>query len=316
MRIHLDTDFGGDPDDACALAMLLGWPDVELTGITTTIDADGLRAAYVKHVLRLAGRDEIPVAAGAAVSLTTGRRADPFRDERYWPVALTPLRSSLDDALDAIARSIAVGATIVAIGPQTNLALLEQRRPGLLRQTSVVVMGGWIAPPSAGFPAWGPEMDFNVQWDTRAAEMVAAAARLTLCPLTTAMRATLRAADLPRLRAAGPLGALLARQSETYGLDAGMPALGREHAGWPDDLMNVQWDPVACAAALGWDGVTIAEQRLTPVREDGVLRFQPSEHGAPVRVAIDVDGPRFGECWLAAVANTQRVAQNRIRLKG
>ena len=38
MPIHLDTDLGGDPDDACALAMLLGWPDVELVGITTTAD--------------------------------------------------------------------------------------------------------------------------------------------------------------------------------------------------------------------------------------------------------------------------------------
>jgi hypothetical protein len=26
MLIHLDTDLGGDTDDACALAMLLGWP--------------------------------------------------------------------------------------------------------------------------------------------------------------------------------------------------------------------------------------------------------------------------------------------------
>ena len=32
-RIHLDTDLGSDTDDLAALAMLLGWPDVELTGI-------------------------------------------------------------------------------------------------------------------------------------------------------------------------------------------------------------------------------------------------------------------------------------------
>lgn len=36
VRVHLDTDLGGDPDDACALAMLLGWPNVEIVGITTT----------------------------------------------------------------------------------------------------------------------------------------------------------------------------------------------------------------------------------------------------------------------------------------
>jgi hypothetical protein len=29
VRIHLDTDLGGDPDDASALAMLLGWDGVE-----------------------------------------------------------------------------------------------------------------------------------------------------------------------------------------------------------------------------------------------------------------------------------------------
>jgi inosine-uridine nucleoside N-ribohydrolase len=39
IRIHLDTDIGGDLDDLCALALLLGWPDVELTGVTTVLEA-------------------------------------------------------------------------------------------------------------------------------------------------------------------------------------------------------------------------------------------------------------------------------------
>jgi len=46
-RVHLDTDLGGDPDDVCALAMLLGWPDVEITGITTTLDVAGRGARHV-----------------------------------------------------------------------------------------------------------------------------------------------------------------------------------------------------------------------------------------------------------------------------
>lgn len=37
-KIRLETDVGGDTDDACALAMLLGCPDIEIVGITTTID--------------------------------------------------------------------------------------------------------------------------------------------------------------------------------------------------------------------------------------------------------------------------------------
>jgi purine nucleosidase len=306
VRVHLDTDFGGDPDDACALAMLLGWPGVELVGVTTTIDADGFRAACVAHCLDLAGRADVPVAAGAGRSLTTGRRADPFRDGRYWPDALRPDRAPPGAALDLLARSIEAGATIVAIGPVTNLALLEVMRPGLLAGTAVTVMGGWIEPPGVGFPPWGPELDFNIQWDTRAAEIVFAATNLTLCPLAAAMRAPLRAADLPRLRASGPLGALLARQSETCGDDSGLAALGRVCPGWPDDLVNVHWDPVACAAALGWDGIAIEAMRLTPVREGDVLRFRPARDGRPTRVVASVDGERFGGTWLAAVAAAQQ----------
>lgn len=303
MRIHLDTDFGGDPDDACALAMLLGWPEVELVGITTVLDVAGWRAAYVEHCLRLAGRDDIPLAAGAAVSLTTGQVADPFlADERYWPSNLAPRPSVPGVALDLLHQSIEAGATIIGIGPYTNLALLEQGRPGLLAQAPVVVMDGWVEPPVAGLPAWGPEMDFNVQWDTQAAEIVAAAAAtLTLATLSATLMAPLREPDLPGLRAAGPLGELLARQSEVYGREQGMAELGRAHAGLPDDLLNIHWDPVACAVALGWPGATVAERRLRPVLEGETLRFQPDDAGSLVRVVTAVDGAAFSEAWLAAV---------------
>jgi purine nucleosidase len=91
VRIHLDTDLGGDTDDACALAMLLGWPGVELIGITTTADPGGRRASDVAHCLQLAGRDDVSVAAGAEVSLTTLRSATSITgDERYWPTSIPP----------------------------------------------------------------------------------------------------------------------------------------------------------------------------------------------------------------------------------
>ena len=43
-----------------ALAMVLGWPDTELVGITTTADPEGLRAGYLAHFLGLAGRSGYP----------------------------------------------------------------------------------------------------------------------------------------------------------------------------------------------------------------------------------------------------------------
>jgi hypothetical protein len=161
------------------------------------------------------------VAAGAEVSLTTLRLANPVTDdERYWPSTLACRPSPPGAALDLLDHSIETGATVVGIGPFTNLALLEVARPGSLGRVPVVAMGGWMQPPSDGLPAWGPEMDWNVQWDTRAAEIVAATARLTLVTLPATLKAHLRAADLPRFRASGPLGELLARQSEARAQDA------------------------------------------------------------------------------------------------
>lgn len=305
MRIHLDTDFGGDPDDACALAMLLGWPGVEIVGITTTIDRGGRRAGYVAHCLELAGRSDIPVVAGSEVSLATLLPADPAIGEPYWPGDLAPRPSPPGAALDLLSQSIEAGATIVGIGPYTNLALLEVARPGSLGRVPTVVMGGWMHPPASDLPQWGPEMDFNVQWDTHAAKIVAARARLTLVTLAVTLKAPLRAADLPRLHASGPLGRLLARQSEAYARETGKVKLGRTYAGLPDDLLNLHWDPVTCAVALGWSGVVVEEMRLKTILEDEVLRFESDPAGRPTRVVVDLDGVSFGETWLSAVEAAQ-----------
>jgi inosine-uridine nucleoside N-ribohydrolase len=168
-------------------------------------------------------------------------------------------------------------------------------------------MGGWTGPPANGLPAWGPETDHNVQFDTRAAQILTATATmLTLVTLPVTLKAHLRAADLPRLRASGPLGELLARQGVAHGEDHGMAELGRAHAGLPDDLLNFQYDPVACAVAAGWNGAVVEEQRLRPVIDGDVLRFQPDQGGQLTRVVVDLDGEGFTEAWLAAVEAAQQ----------
>jgi inosine-uridine nucleoside N-ribohydrolase len=304
--VHVDTDIGGDPDDACALAMLLGWPGIDITGITTNLEADGRRAACAGYVLKLAGRENIPIAAGANASMTDLRRFEPtFGDERHWPEPFDARPSPAGAALDLLAASIARDATIVAIGGLTNLALLEVMRPGVLRTARIVAMAGWLAPPSAGLPQWGPDMDFNVQCDPRAAEIVAVAADdLTLVTLPVTMRAHLRARDLVPLRSSGPIGALLARQSEVNASDANMSDLARTHPALPDDLVNFHWDPVTCAVAAGWAGATIESKRLRVTRRDGVVVFEEGDDGDDghdVRVVIDLDIAAFTDVWLSAV---------------
>ena len=309
MLIHLDTDLGGDPDDACALAMLLGWPGVQLAAVTTTIDPDGLRAGCAEHLLRLAGRPDVPVIAGAAKSLTRPEALrPPTGDPRYWPPGVRAHPASPGAALDALERSINLGALVVAIGPYTNLAVLELLRPGALAKAAVVVMGGWVDPPMAGLPDWGPEKDWNVQWDTQAARIVLeAAGDLTLVTFPATLMAWLRARDLECLRASGPLGRLLAQQGEARAADAGMLELGQAFGRLPDDLLNFHYDPVTCAVALGWPGATKSVRRLRPVLTGDVLRCQPDERGREVTVVSAVDGEMFAEEWLRAVQAAEAV---------
>jgi inosine-uridine nucleoside N-ribohydrolase len=67
-------------------------------------------------------------------------------------------------------------------------------------------------------------MDFNIQWDTQAAQTVIDSANnLTFGVLHSTSKAFLCSGDLGRLRDSGPIGKLLAQQGEAYSVDAGNP---------------------------------------------------------------------------------------------
>lgn len=307
LRVHLDTDLGGDPDDLLALTMLLGWPDVHITGITTTQDQDGQRAGYVRHVLRMLGRDDITVASGAKTSMTTNEIAAPFPNgSPYWADRIAPALSGPTDAMDLLERSIRGGATIVCIGPVTNIAMFETFRGDMLRKRHLVAMGGYIDPLTEGFPQWGPERDWNVQWDTRAMEkLLNAEVALTLVPIATTVQAPLREAELDRIAATGPVGRLIADQSRAWGAERDYARLGREHPALPDDLVNFHHDPLAVAVAFGWPSATVERMRLMPFIENGVMCFDRSSAGREIDVCTSVDAPAFTSTLIAALDRAQ-----------
>jgi purine nucleosidase len=302
--VHVDTDIGGDTDDLCAIAMLLKWPGVELAGVTTSSDEGGMRAGLASYALRLAGREDIPVAAGAEGSLGGFRIPPGFPDlGRYWPEPVEPFPSPPGTALDLLASNAEASATIVAIGPWTNLALLETARPGLLASTRVVVMGGYVRPPRPGLGPWTPDMDYNVQQDVVAARLVWERCAPVLVQLSACLEVRLREVHLARLRGGGEqLARLLAHQGELHGTEEDMSRMGREHSELPDDLLNFHYDPLACAVAAGWEGARVEELELGVRTEDGVLSFPEETGGRRTRVVTEVDGPRLEEEWLRAVA--------------
>ena len=302
--IHIDTDLGGDIDDLCALAMVLKWPDANLIGVTTVAEHGGKRAAYVRYVLDLAGRNEIPVAAGAEATLPGYRIWQGLPNESaYWPETAPPEPSAPDEALNLLEQSIDQGATVVAIGPYTNLALLEQRTPGILRQAKLCLMGGYVYAPETGYPKWGHEIDFNVQVDLQSAHYIIERSDPTFVPLAMTVKTALRRAHLPALRESDSVARLIAHQAELFAVDEQFEEqFGRTCSGLPADIINFQHDSLACAIALGWaDGVEIREIPLRSEVVDGWLTHSIVESGKPTRVVTQIDGEQFNHLWLQIV---------------
>lgn len=306
-RIHLDTDLGGDIDDLCALALLLRLrQEVEITGITTVAEANGRRAGYMRAVLAMEGRGDIPVAAGADVAQGFYRYSELGypAEERYWSRPVAPAPNPPQEAVDLLKRSIEQGVIIIAIGPYTNLALLERQSPGILSQAKLFLMGGYVYPVRPGFPQWDNETDWNIQVDMASAQHVLEHSNPTLIPLSVTVETALRRTHVERLRqSGGALGRLIATQAEAFAVDEQMAGkYGATCAHVPDDIINFQHDPLACAIALGWnEGVEIQELPLLIEEKEEWLTERVNPAGKPLRVVTQVDGPAFSEFWVGAI---------------
>jgi len=304
-KIHIDTDIGGDIDDLCALVMLLRWPDVQITGITTVAEDNGRRAGFVDYLLTLANRRDIPVAAGAEVAAGYYRYASLGYppDDVNWPGGVTRHTNPLDETLDLLKRSIDQDAILVGIGPFTNFRLLDEKYPGSLARARLVLMGGFVYDIPDGYRQFSKQDDYNIQVDVPSALHVLRHAHPLLVPLDVACQTALRRSYVPRLLESGPLGALIGRQAEYFAeTEHWAEQFGATCARYPADIVNCQYDPLACAIALGWDrGVDIAEVPLRFEVRDTFLYERPDPVGRPTRIVIAADGDAFNEDWLSVV---------------
>lgn len=307
-KIHLDTDLGGDIDDLCALALLLNWPDVEITGITVVGDTNGKRTGYTKYVLNLVGRKNIPVFAGADTSQGYYRHELSLpQEDRYWPEPVAPFPNSPEKAIRLLKNSIEQGAIIVGIGPYTNLYLLDKQYPGILKQAKIFLMGGYVYPVRAGFPDWKNEFDFNIQVDIKSARHVLENSNPTLVPLSITAETYLKRSYLEKLKQSGVLGKLMAQQAESFAEDEKMEIkYGKTCKRLPSDIINFQHDPLACAVALGFSkSIEIQEIPLVIEEKDGWIHERIDNTGTIMKVVTKVDGPYFSDLWLDVVTGNK-----------
>ncbi len=312
--VILDVDTG--LDDACALLLAARHPDLDLKAVTCVGGNVGLDEVVgnTLTVLDAAGRDDVPVARGAALPLLQPVRAAPHvhgKDglgDLDWPKSSrTPdPRHAVELLRDVLLEAAESGEliTLVPLAPMTNIALLLRTYPQAARGLrEIVFMGG-----AAGIGNATASAEFNIWTDPEAAAVVLAASGelgvpVTMygldvfynVPITLAEAGALggsTSADLARL--------LIERRSELYRAEAASIGDGGAVCAVidPEGLITQEF-PLRVELSGSWSrGRTIVDTRDWR----GDLTSDP--HGASptvVKVATAVDGRRYADLWLATV---------------
>ncbi|SDH47552.1 nucleoside hydrolase [Agrococcus jejuensis] len=310
-------DVGTGIDDALAIATAARSSSIDLVACTVVwgnVDvAQGAR--NTSEVLALAGRDDVPVAVGAA---------GPYdgRDAWYSPqvhgadgqgghadLAFAPTLSERTAVETIVAASHAVAdLELVAVGPLTNLAHALDADPTLPeRIRQVTIMGGAVL-------RRGNVSEFaeaNIHHDPEAAAKVFAAPwEVTLVGLDVTMDSIITDEMRQRLAGGDALGQRLAAMLDAY-MDFYEPILGQRAAvnhdavalGIATGLVQTTRSPLATVTVDCSDGPERGRTRAVLEMVDGAWQ---DEADARHRVVLEV-GDGFERAMLDIVENPSTI---------
>lgn len=136
--VIIDTDIGGDPDDAVAvICAAITVPELSL--VITSDEHDGARARFARYLLDLLDRSDVPVVSGAQLSHT-----------RYWvvedliPSDIPAQPDDVSQAVNAVCTGTDGPVRWVGMGPLTNLAHVLTQSPRLTDRLAITQTGGAI----------------------------------------------------------------------------------------------------------------------------------------------------------------------------
>jgi inosine-uridine nucleoside N-ribohydrolase len=303
--VILDVDPGHD--DAVALMLACGHPDLDLLAVTTvagnvTIDKTTRNAL---KVLSLAGCDDVPVGVGASGPL---ERPLHTAEDIHGKSGLDgseeiPDASFGPDERDAVAlisdtlMASSDPVTLVPVGPLTNIAAFLREHPDLKARISrISLMGG-----SMGHGNTTPAAEFNIYVDPEAArEVFESGLPITMSGLDVTHQAGAGPDERERLRATGRVGGVVAdfldffaaTYENIFGFDA--PPLH---------------DPVAVAAVLETGLLKTRPMRVDIECESDLTRGETvcDFYGVTGRkpnaeVGVDLDHKGFYELLYGALA--------------
>lgn len=215
LPVIIDCDPGHD--DAIALVLALASPELDVKAVTSSAgnQTPDKTLRNVLRMLTLLKRPDIPVAGGALKPLMRELIiADNVHGESGLDGPALPEPGFAAQSCTAvelmanILRDSVEPVTIVATGPQTNVALLLNSHPELHAKIErIVIMGGAMV-----LGNWQPAVEFNIYVDPEAAEIVfQSGLPVVMAGLDVTHKAQIHVEDIERFRRIGnPISTIVA----------------------------------------------------------------------------------------------------------
>ena len=235
-KIIIDTDPG--QDDAAAIMLALGSPELDILGITTLAGNVPLSrtSTNARIILEFCSRPEVKVFAGAekpiARPLVTAEHVHGKTGldgpELHEPKMPLQEQHAVDFIVETLRSERAGTVTLCTLGPLTNIALALEKAPDIAgRVRELVMMGG-------GFFEGGnitPAAEFNIYVDPEAAAAVfKSGIPIVMMPLDVTHKVLTLKSRVAKLRALGSRPAIALVEMldfferfdiEKYGSDGG-----------------------------------------------------------------------------------------------
>jgi len=265
-HLIIDTDIGGDPDDAIALLLALNSPEVTLDLIVTSDEHGGHRAAFARALLQTTGL-RIPVVGGSDLG-----------NDKYCLVhdLVKAEGKQTDDYLSAIRNVMECNehTDYVCIGPQTNIAAFIGYAPELQTKMSLTMMGGGIDYRKRDVA------EHNIRYDILAARAVFDAA--------VSKRYVISDTTFNELLAVDRTHPIYDAIDNSPCRDLLLPSFERFFNNYhPASLMH---DPLTLCAVLNDEYVSFTTRNLL-LDEQGIMRL--SEDGRPTCVSSGAKHAEF-----------------------
>jgi inosine-uridine nucleoside N-ribohydrolase len=206
VRVIIDTDPG--VDDALALLLAMRSPELKIEAITAVAGNVPLELTLPNalRMVEIAGRTDIPVAAGAKaplvrrlVTATYAHGENGLGGAVFPEPKIKPVSEPAAEFIRQVVRKYPGEVTLITIGPQTNVAAALNSDAELAAMVkSLVMMGGSLSGGNIT-----PAAEFNVYVDPEAARVVfQSGIPITMVGLDVTRKTSLTEDHVRRLEAA------------------------------------------------------------------------------------------------------------------